>query len=264
MKFTINLKSFPAEPYFTVREHLQKIVHKPSSDVLLRDIEASLRKLFVISKDYSFTLVNCSQKGTFLEKFYSVKIKDDPKTGIDLFAEAYSESSEFDALDLSYSFPQVNDGIVQYDYILMDLSISLGIPGNRLAFFYRNQKFHHDNYFQTDSDQNENDLYLISSVLNDLKIKGMDQLIRESNYKSAVLYQLFDSHQSFKLVAAKEMRSKTMIVADTDTDSIKKISNMGYDIVHHHMVEGERITIANYCTHSKELIEMFADRMAEI
>ena len=264
MKFTINLKSFPAEPYFTVREHLQKIVHKPSSDVLYKDIEASLRKLFVISQDYSFALVNCSQKATFLENFYSVKIKDDPKTGIDLFAEAYAASSEFDVLDLSYSFPQVNDGIMQYDSILMDLSISLGIPGNHLAYFYRNQKFHHDNYFQTDSDPSENDLHLISSVLNDLKIKGMDQLIRESNYKSAVLYQCFDSNPNFKIVTSKEKRSRTMIVVDTSIDMIERINQLGYDISHVMLADRERITLANYATHSKELIEMFADRVAEI
>ena len=265
MKFRINLKPFPAEPYFTVREHLLKYKDELPTDGLVRRIEKSLRDLLGIKQDYSFVLLDCDKKEVFLqENLTVVTIKDNPETGIDVFLEELTVTIEEHLLDLSYSFPYFSDKIQDYDFILVDPNMSLCIPNKKFALFYRSENVDVPRYTKVDNSSYTRDLYLISSVLDDLKTKGMDQLIRESNYKSAVLYQLFDSNPNFKLVSPKEKRSRAMIVVDTSIEMIERINHLGYEITHKQLEDLERITIANYATHSKELIEMFADRVAAI
>ena len=258
MKFSINLKPFPAEPYFTVREHLLKFSPDLEITGLKAGVEKNLRNLFGIPSGYAFTLLNCSEKEKFLMNFDDVQLKDSPDTGIDIFACGHSALSGKNLLDLSYSFPQVTDEIQIYDLLMIDPNMSLGIPCSCFVVFYKADLPDISEYMLI---PNEKDLYLFSSVLDDLKIKGIDQLLIESNYKSAVLYNALDLNPKFDLVQTKDSRSKTMIFADTSRETVKKIFDMGYEIDHHEFADAARVTIANYSTHSKELIEMFTDRI---
>jgi len=89
-------------------------------------------------------------------------------------------------------------------------------------------------------------------------------LIGESNYKAAVLYQLIDSNDNFKAVTYRKNRSKTMVVSKVAEESIYKMYQIGYEVLVHNKNGNSKITIANYPTHSKELIEMFVDRIVAI
>jgi phosphoserine aminotransferase len=105
-------------------------------------------------------------------------------------------------------------------------------------------------------------MYIMNAVLNDYQEKGSEVLLRESNYKAAVLYQLLETSKNLEPLANKAERSKTTITAICESGFLLYIQKLGYD-VESHPVEGKQVlTIANYPTHSKETIEMFADRIA--
>ena len=103
---------------------------------------------------------------------------------------------------------------------------------------------------------------MLQLVLKDIVEKGMEMLIRESNYKAAVLYQMIESSPYLEPIAPKEKRSKTIITVACDHDFFPKLVKLGFELFVEKGDEKTRISIANYPTHSKELIEMFADRVA--
>ncbi|MTI19969.1 aminotransferase class V-fold PLP-dependent enzyme, partial [Fulvivirga sp. RKSG066] len=121
---------------------------------------------------------------------------------------------------------------------------------------------------QTPETPNVLNLYLLAKVTGDMLNKGLDQIIRETNYKSAVLYQAFEQASYLTpLVENPVHRSKTTPVAVSSVDSSKIIADFekiglilgaGYG-----KNKSKHIRIANFPTHSKEHIEMIADRLVE-
>ena len=75
---------------------------------------------------------------------------------------------------------------------------------------------------------------------------------------------MIENSPHLQLVNDKQNRSKTMISADCSYSILEEIQNLGFDV--DALLDGEkaRITIANYPTHSKELIEMFSDRIGAL
>ena len=118
---------------------------------------------------------------------------------------------------------------------------------------------------QTPETPNILDIYLLSRVIEDMLHKGIGQIRREINYKSAVVYHSIKEHgllESF--VEDEKIRSKTIIVLSTpEAESFydymvsKKIKvGRGYG-----QYRDEHIRIANFPTHSKEFFEKLADHI---
>lgn len=119
---------------------------------------------------------------------------------------------------------------------------------------------------QTPETPNILGIYLLSKVIEDMLSKGIDQIRREINYKSAVMYQLAKDHDFISsFVKAEKIRSKTIHVFETDyADQIfdhclsrKIMIGKGYG-----NYKNSQIRIANFPTHSKEFFEQFADHLA--
>ena len=104
-------------------------------------------------------------------------------------------------------------------------------------------------------------LYLLQKVMEDYHSKGLDMLIRESRYKAAVLYQMIEDSPYLRPSVDKSQRSSTMIIAEGERSFLQKIELLGYELGKVQHSNSAAMVIANYSTHSKELIEMFADRV---
>ncbi len=120
---------------------------------------------------------------------------------------------------------------------------------------------------QTPETPNVLNIFLLAKVARDMLDKGLDMIIRETNYKSAVLYQMLEQHAKLSpFVKDKALRSKTVIVADVDGDSstiIDPISKKGMIIgTGYGPHKKSQIRIASFPTHSKEQIELLADQIA--
>lgn len=265
MKFIIDLKPYPAAPYFTVQEHARNYSGNVNSSDLIRNIENILRAFTGLPLDYHFSIIESSKRDGYVAGFNSVLKKDDPISGMGHFKGMVHDLSANNLLDLSYSIPHINGPFDGFDTIIIDPNLSLGIPVGLIVIFSKKDPENRDSHIDMESNKvSGKDLYLFSCVLNDLNRKGQDVLIRESNYKAAVLDQLIDSNDNFKAVTHRENRSKTMVVSEVSEESIYKMYQMGYEVLVHNKNGNSKITIANYPTHSKELIEMFVDRVNTI
>lgn len=264
MNFKIDLNPYPGAPYFTVQEHLRTYKKEPgNAKKNIQSSEQHLRTLYKIPSEYGFYTIPLNQKKSFLNEFKSVLVKDNPDLGADAFASSSSIDQHSELLDLSFSFPQPSEKAFDYTMIMIDPNASLGIPVNFFMVFGRND-FEIADMFQLDisNPDLDKDTFLLNKVLDDYVQKGMEILLREVNYKAAVLNQLIDSSNHLKPVAEKSNRSKTVLVADCTPFLFEQIAKMGYDVKSRITEDRIEITIANYATHSKELIEMFSDRLA--
>ena len=61
MKFKINLKPYPGEAYFTVREHKSKVEGRPASGDLLDEVMDALMALFHIPKGHNVMVLSLDQ-----------------------------------------------------------------------------------------------------------------------------------------------------------------------------------------------------------
>ena len=118
---------------------------------------------------------------------------------------------------------------------------------------------------QTHETPNVLSIYLLGMVAMDMLNKGIDMIRRETDYKAAVLYHTLESHEYLSpFIVNRENRSKTVIVAKGDnTNTIisameksKMVLGGGYG-----KYKDDHIRIANFPTHSKEQIEMLADKL---
>lgn len=110
-------------------------------------------------------------------------------------------------------------------------------------------------------------IYLLGKIVNDMLLKGMDMIRRESKYKAALLYNLFETHEKLSpYVKERKHRSITVATSKVRGGSetlIKKLNEKG-------MVVGSgygehkssQIRIANFPTHSKEQMELMVDTIA--
>lgn len=122
---------------------------------------------------------------------------------------------------------------------------------------------------QTSCTPNVLNIYLLGKVVEDMLAKGIDQIRQESKYKSALIYNLFETHPSLStFVTAKKFRSETVGVAEVKGGSeklIQKLSEKGLHVGNgYSQFKNKHIRIANFPTHSKEQIEMLVDTVNEM
>jgi phosphoserine aminotransferase len=265
MKFKIDLRPYPGATYFTINEHLRRFSGNENPHLNLRNVELQLRVLFNIPTSFNFKIYDHSTQDIFKKKFKTIVTKDDPILGIDWLSVGSRSDVGIKILDLSYSFPLAPTNFSDVDIVIIDPKASLGIPAGILLVFYQKER----GIFETlnvveGKDKFTKDVYLLSKVADDLVEKGIEILLRESNYKAAVLYHLIESNKNLTSTVEKSHRSKMVITAVCDGKLIERIQDMGYEITtridHEHTI----ISVANYATHSKELIEMFADRIMSL
>ncbi len=267
MKFKINLKPYPGADYFTVHQHKRLFdpIKNNKAEIYLEQLQQNVRKLFGISEDYKFDILHLNVKKHLHEKeneSFQIIVKDNPVSGMETPGDAMQSSNKSAVLDLSYSFPQLVQDYSNYNYLLIDPNASLGIPTDLTLLFYRNDSANFIKDFKVNMIADEKQqIYLLHKVILDFTEKGMALLLRESNYKAVVLHQLIESSAYMKPIATKNNRSKTMISAECDPSLPDKIEKMGYEVEVYAKDEKTIMTIANYPTHSKELVEMFSDRI---
>ena len=120
---------------------------------------------------------------------------------------------------------------------------------------------------QTPETPNVLGIYLLAKVVGDLLQKGINAIRKETEYKSAVLYQALENHPTIRpFVSSNLDRSKTVIVADCG-DRTHELSTYlmekgffageGYgEFKKHHL------RFANFPTHSKEQYETLSDAIS--
>ncbi|BDD09886.1 aminotransferase [Fulvitalea axinellae] len=122
---------------------------------------------------------------------------------------------------------------------------------------------------QTPETPNVLGVYLLGKVAGDMLNKGLDVLRRETIYKSTVLYETLKKHPSLSPLAEKEeLQSKTVVVAKCEGGSerfLKALAEKGLQPGSGYGgAKNTQIRIANFPTHSKELIEMLSDELMKI
>lgn len=263
MSFKINFQHSPGALYFTVSDHLRGYSKDEDINSVLSNVEIQLRNLFSIPPEFKFQLLNNSEKGSFYRQFETVIKSDDPIYGINQLVKDGMQIHENSMLDLSFSFPHIPQQYSDVNSICINTNYSLGIPAGFIIIFNRNKSIKFTGC-STDSKELNKEIYICGKVLNDLISKGMDALVRESNYKAAVLYQMIDSSSLLKPISPKEKRSKTMVAVECERDIFSRIEKMGYKFQVQEKGKLIHFTIANYPTHSKELIEMLSDRVTTL
>ena len=119
---------------------------------------------------------------------------------------------------------------------------------------------------QTPETPNVLGIYLLGKVVKDFLARGIKTLRQETDYKAAVLYQALDQHPLISsFVQESGWRSKTVIVAETGEHTRKLavylaetglIAGDGYG-----ELKKTQLRFANFPAHSREQVEMLADRL---
>jgi phosphoserine aminotransferase len=122
---------------------------------------------------------------------------------------------------------------------------------------------------QTPETPNVLGIYLLSKVVQDMMRRGIQIIRKETEYKSAILYQAISNNPFIKPFVQDELwRSKTVIVAECG-DHTEKITNQllqkgmqpgdGYGSAKTH-----QLRFANFPAHSKEQFEFLVDTISEV
>ena len=258
MNFKINLNPYPGASYFTADEHARAFKKKPQ--IVEDNVELSeklLRTLFAIPDEFRISFHELSIKKDVLDYFRNVILQDDPVEGICNSMENEDSDTHPALLDVSYSFPQPFS-LIGFDGLRIDPNASLGIPTGFFILFTRAGVQLPENQFKP----NLKEGFVLRYVLEDYQERGLAMLVRESNYKAAVLYQLIENNKNLESVADNKNKSKTMISMMCAFDFVSKLERLGYDLTTKNHGKKVIITVANYATHSKEMVEMFSDRIA--
>ena len=120
--------------------------------------------------------------------------------------------------------------------------------------------------YQTVETPNILGIYLLMKVCEDMLVKGLDMIRRETDYKAAVLYQAIQDNQKTSAFVKDEiLRSKTSVVAEVEKGSenlISHLRNCGFETGEGYgSFSKSHIRIANFPTHSKEQVELLADQI---
>ncbi len=111
-------------------------------------------------------------------------------------------------------------------------------------------------------------IYLLGKIAEDMLEVGKQKIINDTIYKSTILYQAFEEHELLTpFVASSENRSRTSLVADSShperfIDHFQKkqlVLGTGYG-----PYKQKHVRIANFPTHSKEIVEMVVDQLKEV
>ena len=118
---------------------------------------------------------------------------------------------------------------------------------------------------QTPETPNVLGIYLFSKVIKDMMNIGIENIVRDTNYKSTLLYNTINNHQGLSAyVEDKNIQSKTVIVVDTKNEEnyyINELKNKGKIIGKGYGSLTNQIRIANFPTHSKEAFESLCDEL---
>jgi phosphoserine aminotransferase len=122
---------------------------------------------------------------------------------------------------------------------------------------------------QTPETPNVLSIYLLSKVIGDMLRKGIATIRKETEYKSALLYNELERHPLLKaFVTEKELQSKTVIVADCGEHTVRVASHLQTKGLHpgdgYGSLKKSQLRFANFPTHSKEQYELLVDSLAEI
>lgn len=236
MKYTIDLRPYPGARYFTVDGHRKaydKLSKKPA--IGLESIKNSLRRLFVVPDNFAIG---------FFDFIYS-----------DLLLQHRH------VLDISYLFPQGRYNFSEAEAVMLRPHASMGVPVGFFILFYDPKNWANLPVLTIAKDD---EFYLLQMVMDDYEQKGVDMLVRETNYKAAVLYQMIAQSPLLNGISEKETPPKTIVAARCSLETADKLRSMGY--IFGEKPEGDEVVIsfANFPTHSKEMIEMLADRVASL
>ena len=120
---------------------------------------------------------------------------------------------------------------------------------------------------QTSETPNTLGIYLLSKVVNDMNAKGINKIINEINYKSKLINLTINNHPKIcHSIENTEIRSKTVIVADTKSNSevlINKLKDYNLIIGKGYGNNINQIRIANFPTHSQESVEILCDYISK-
>ena len=118
---------------------------------------------------------------------------------------------------------------------------------------------------QTPETPNVLGIYVLSKVLEDMNNIGLETIIRDTNYKSSLIYDTINKHPELDIfVKNKKIQSKTVIVATTKKEStnyIERLREKGLIIGKGYDSATNQIRIANFPTHSKEVFELLCDEL---
>ncbi len=121
---------------------------------------------------------------------------------------------------------------------------------------------------QTPETPNVLAIYVLSKVLEDMNNIGLETIIRDTNYKSSLIYNTIDRHQDLDtFIKNKTLQSKTIAIATTKKESshyIEKLEEKGLIIGKGYGSATNQIRIANFPTHSKEVFELLCDELNSI
>jgi len=120
---------------------------------------------------------------------------------------------------------------------------------------------------QTPETPNVLGIYLLSKVVGDLVRKGISKIRKETEYKSAILYQVLDNHPTIKpFITAKEDRSKTVIIANCSDRTMALTAYLlekgFYPGEGYGEFKKQHLRFANFPTHSKEQFESLTDAIS--
>ena len=121
---------------------------------------------------------------------------------------------------------------------------------------------------QTPETPNVLGIYVFSNVIKDMMSIGIENIIRDTNYKSTLLYNTINNHPGLtSFIKNKSIQSKTVIVADTLKQAdyyINELRKKGKIIGKGYGSLTNQIRIANFPTHSKEVFESLCDELNQL
>jgi phosphoserine aminotransferase len=157
----------------------------------------------------------------------------------------------------------VNEKCIEKAETLLSKGISIGSYHSLPSLVSMAQKN------QTPETPNVLDIYLLAKVVQDMLRRGIQIIRKETEYKSAILYNTIHNHPLLKpLVQHEQWRSKTVIVAESGdhTERITKaliskgmIPGDGYGSAKAH-----QLRFANFPAHSKEQYELLVDTLTAL
>ena len=121
---------------------------------------------------------------------------------------------------------------------------------------------------QTPETPNVLGIYVFSMVLKDMINIGVENIRRDTTYKSTLLYNTINNHPELNsFINNKKIQSKTVIVADTMKEAnfyINGLRKKGKIIGKGYGSLTNQIRIANFPTHSKEVFESLCDELNQL
>ena len=122
---------------------------------------------------------------------------------------------------------------------------------------------------QTPETPNVLGIYLLAKVVQDLLRRGISIIRKETEYKSAILYNTINNHPLLKpLVQDEAWRSKIVLVAESGehTERITKalISKGMQPGEGYGSTKAHQLRFANFPAHSKEQYELLVDTLSEL